>query len=343
MKIDILCPHGSPLTVIPEDIYGRGVGGAELALMSLAEQFAKFGHSVTIYNDPRIAGIHQGVSYEPLRAWNHADERDVAILFRAPHYTFGAARGKRIFWSCDQYTVGNYATDVFPYVDKVVTISDFHAEYFKSQYQLPSHMLETIGLGVRAQDYNGQWPLRVPHRAIFCSVPGRGLEVLAAMWPKIVQLVPDASLTITSDYRLWGNGNPGNHEYRLMFAGLPNVDFRGKVSRAELTQLQRQAELQLYPCTYDELFCISTAECQAAGVVPITSTLGALPTTNIYGIKVPGAPATEEFQQEFVHKVFLLWVHPSDLLLTARELCLKSLQTDFNWEAIALQWETLFE
>ena len=57
MKIDVLTNDGSPLTVLYEDVYGLdgrvGVGGSELALLTLCEQFSKDGDTVRLYNDPR--------------------------------------------------------------------------------------------------------------------------------------------------------------------------------------------------------------------------------------------------------------------------------------------------
>ena len=46
---------GSPLNVCMKDLYGErnriGVGGSELAFLTLAEGWHKAGHEVVIYND----------------------------------------------------------------------------------------------------------------------------------------------------------------------------------------------------------------------------------------------------------------------------------------------------
>ena len=63
LKIDLYCNDGSPLGVTPPDIYGRGVGGAELSMMSWAETMARRGHQVRIYNNPLALGVHDGVEY----------------------------------------------------------------------------------------------------------------------------------------------------------------------------------------------------------------------------------------------------------------------------------------
>jgi len=51
-----------------------------------------------------------------------------------------------------------------------------------------------------------------------------------------------------------------------------------------------RAEWYVYPCTYDELFCISCAEAQVAGACSITSNVGALATTNM-GRQIHGNPS----------------------------------------------------
>lgn len=342
MKIDILCPSGSPIGLVPADIYERGVGGAELALMSLARQFAKNGHNVSIYNNPNAPGVYEGVGYKKIDEWNHADERDVAILFRCPHHTFSAAKGKRIFWSTDQYTVGNYSVEIFPHAHKIVTISDFHANYFEKTYSLSRERMEVIGLGVRVDEY--QIPIeKIKNQMIFCSVPGRGLDILAHMWPRIRREIPDATLVITSDYRLWGNPSPENHEYRLLFAGQPGVTFYGKVPRVDLVRLQLQSDVMVHPCTYDELFCISAAEAHVAGAVPVTSGIGALATTNKFGIQVDGNPRTPEWQERFVRTLKMVLVDRRDMLEQLRAMCIGTAEIDFDWGVIALQWEGMID
>ena len=286
MKIDIVCSSGSPQGVIPEDIDDRGVGGAELALITTAEGFATAGHDVRIFNNPREPGTHNSVTYLPVGDWDK-DYSDTLILFRTPFHGAKEFKGNRVFWSCDQFTIGDFAKDVFPLVDRVVTISPFHTKYFVYKYGLNEKRITTIGIGVRTWEYEVGVE-KVPGRAIFCSVPERGLSHLRKIWEYLVRAHPELSLVITSDYRLWGSPTPMNEHHRMQWSGVPNVEFLGKVSRSDLVEQQLKAQWMLYPCIYDELFCVALAECQVAGVLPITSGAGALPTTNITGIVVPG-------------------------------------------------------
>lgn len=334
MRIDIVCSGGSPLGLVPDDIEGRGVGGAELALMTTAEEFTKLGHQVAIFNNPRQPGLHGNVYYCPIGSWD-STRADVLIVFRTP---FGPARnfnGKKIFWSCDQFTEGDFSIDVFPFVDKVVTISPYHTKYFVDHYHIDVKKLVDIGIGIRTWEYD-QPVEKVPGRVIFCSVPDRGLEQLRRIWPHIVDEHPELSLVITSDYRLWGSVSPMNEAHKRAWYGMNNVQFLGKVSRSELIRQQLQAEWMYYPCTYEELFCISVAECQVAGAIPITSDMGALKTTNMNGIILNGDPRTDLWQSEFVHTACVMLRMRNKIFTPEQVKHFAGVQ--FGFDSVMKQW-----
>jgi len=335
MRIGIVCSTGSPIGLIPDDIGGKGVGGAELALMSTAEQWAKVGHEVSIYNNPRVPGDYQGVQYLPLGEWSRRTH-DVLIVFRTPFFGARLFGGKKIFWSCDQYTEGDYRQDVFPFVDRVVTISPFHTDYFVEQYGLNREKIDTIGIGVRTWEYEQQVE-KIPGRVIFCSVPDRGLPILKAVWGQITSEFPNLSLVITSDYRLWGCEGPMNEVHRRSWVGVPNVQFLGKVPRSDLITHQLQAQWMLYPCTYNELFCIALAECQVAGVMPITSGAGALRSTNTLGVALPGDAKTPGWQKLYTDTVTTIMRKQADVYDpdTIKSVASKV----FGFEAVLAAWD----
>jgi glycosyltransferase involved in cell wall biosynthesis len=338
LSIDVYCNDGSPLHISPPDIYGRGVGGAELAMMTWAETMAGRGHRVRVFNNPNTQGVYSGVEYLNQSSFNWREDRDVMVSFRSPNRYVRTARANvKLFWSTDQQTVGDYARDIFPYTDRTICISPFHVNYHLKRYAPPPEMIGYFDLGVRVEEYD-QPIEKVPGRCIFCSVPERGLEVLRLMWPRIKERVPNASLVITSDYTLWGSPNPLNQEHRLNWLHHKDVEFMGKIPRARLVEEQLRAEVMPYSGTYEELFCISAAECQVAGAIPVTSGLGALPTTNEWGIVLKGNALDGEWQAGFVNVVSAYLqrgVESQPMQRLAR--------TRFDWNTICAQWEHLIE
>lgn len=341
LTIDLYANDGSPLGIAPPDIYGRGVGGAELSMMTWAETMARRGHTVRIYNNPPGPGDYDGVAYQPQGAFRANEYRDVFVAYRSPNpYIRSVNAGVKLFWSCDQYTIGNFARDVFPYVDRIVCISPFHVAYHKQHYGAEDGKIGYLDLGVRLGDYAATLTDKVPGRCIFCSVPDRGLQILRVVWPRIKERISHASLVITSDYTLWG-GPPLNHEHRLKWLNLPDVTFAGKVPRRDLARMQLEAQVHAFPCTYEELFCISAAECQTAGTIPVTSDFGALPSTNQWGRVLAGHPLDGEWQQSFVEAVVELL--EDDTLDAQGRAMAKQARSRFDWETICEGWEHLIE
>lgn len=301
MKISVICNDGSPLGVTERSINGEdgrsGVGGAELALLTLCRGWHHKGYEVTLYNNPseREGSVFPQKSLEEFIP---QEDRDILIIFRSPNAKIENAKGKKIWFSCDQYTIGDFKNFANK-VDTIVGISEFHSNYFKNIYGI--YDMKVIDIPVRCWEY----PIQVGKKknsCIFTSIPSRGLMELLPIWDRIVEQVPDATLKITSDWSLW-NGKDASmaiSPYKLAWSGKKNVEYLGAVKRSELIKIQSEAEFHLYPCNYDELFCISVAESQVAGAVPITSTVGALDTTNRLGYKINGIPTSKEFQDKFV-------------------------------------------
>lgn len=285
-QISILCNDGSPLKVTERTIYGDdwqlGVGGAELFILTMCRAWHEAGHKVILFNDPREIGV-SCFEQRPVNEFDGREDNDFVIVFRSPNERIKHAKGKKIWLSCDQQTVGdfkNFATKV----DKIVTISQFHAEYFRNRYEIENTTV--IDIPVREWDYTEKVD-KVPLQVLFCSIPDRGAIQLAEVWKRVTDIMPEAQLHITSDWRLWDSNVSENltRHYRLQFAKFNNVTYHAAVPRKELVKLQQQSAIHLYPGIYEELFCIAAAECQWAGCYPITSFTGALATTNI-GVKI---------------------------------------------------------
>jgi len=337
MKIDILCTDGSPIGVIPADIYGTngrvGVGGSELALLTLCQAWTKRGDDVVLYNNPK--GPVEEFPQLPVERFDKEQDRDILIVFRTPNYAVQGAKGKKVWWSCDQYTSADFKLFA-PEVDEIVTISQFHAEYFKEKYGI--NRTTIIDIPVRTWEY-GQQIERVKNQVIFCSVPDRGLKEMGEVWRCINEQMPEASLIITSDYRLWGVSAAMNEQYMFQFVN-KNARVLGAVLRKELIEYQLSSDLMVYPCTYDELFCISVAECSVAGAYPITSSTGALATTNM-GYVLPGNPLDLGWQRALAGQVVDILNDPKRLE-NLRSMLMIEARERFNISKILKQWDKVF-
>jgi len=339
MNIDILCHDGSPLGISLNDLWGEGqrgigVGGSEYALLTMCEEWKKAGHRVRLYNNPRNPRGNPFGQF-PISSFVPNDKRDVLINFRSPNEQAVVASGLKVWWSCDQYTVNDYAKFA-PFMDKIVCISQFHADYFRENYSIENAIV--IDLPVRVHDLDGKVVEKRPNSLIFTSVPDRGLQYMKQAWNRIQREIPDVSLTITSDYRLWGLHEPRNEHFRQQWIGVDNVSFIGAVKREKLIREQMLAELFVYPNIYDELFCVSLAEAQCCGAYPVTSGIGALRTTNL-GTLINGNPTDgrSKFMKEFCEKIIYLLKSPHELEAKQEDVRKRAIER-FHPDNILEQW-----
>jgi glycosyltransferase involved in cell wall biosynthesis len=273
------------------DFHGSGVGGTEAGVVVLAEEFARRGMDVGVFTPTQVRSSCQGVRYAP-----HADAvnrpADLLLAVKSWVDATGMVRaGTTLFWSTDVHVPDVNATSA--------AIGRAHGVLLMSEYQaiavaravanLRERPSAVVGQAVNIADY----PTVAEEREdllMFCSVPDRGLIHLARWLPSIFRAVPSARLVITSDFSLWGM-TPARQVYARFFADDPRVTYAGHVDRPALVAWQAQAKVLAYPCQFEEGFCISAAECMAAGVVPVTTDAFALRTTvGDAGILVRGNP-----------------------------------------------------
>lgn len=337
-KLHVLANDGSPLGVTMKSLWGEdgrlGCGGAELALLTICEGFHNRGYDVTLYNNPDEKNASP-FKQKTLDEFDPLDDRDFLIVFRSPNERIAGAKGKIIWWSCDQITVGDFK-EFSQKVEKIVVISPFHAQYFKDMYGIENTVV--IDLPVRVQDYQHDVK-KVSKRCIYTSIPDRGVMQLHIAWPLIHKEVPEASLVVTSDWRLWDKNIDKSciQQFQLAYARHPNVSYVGAVKRKELVEYQLSADLLLYPSVYQELFCISVAEAQVAGAIPITSQIGAIKTTNEFGVQVEGSAYESKFIDNFVVSVVSLLQDP-DLHEKQVVMYRKAIKR-FSLDRILDEWE----
>jgi glycosyltransferase involved in cell wall biosynthesis len=338
MKLHFLCNDGSPLGVHYSDVNGEngriGVGGAELAMLTMCKYWTDLGWDVTLYNNPtRDDGY---INQKPIDAFQAGEDRDILIVFRSPNTRSYLAKGKKVWWSCDQHTVGDFA-QFSKMVHETVCISPFHAEHFKNRYGIDR--VNVIDIPVRLDDYTADVPKK--KQAIFCSVPDRGLMQLAQAWATVQSLDPTIELVITSSWSLWNGGNVDSllMPYRAKFAQWNNVRYLSAVKREELIRLQLESSIHSYPCVYDELFCISVAECSVAGAYPVTSSIGAIQTTNM-GTVLGGHPNDIAWSALFAQEVVKHMNNP-ELPKMQKELQEKA-RKRFDINTIHEEWMKVF-
>ncbi len=320
------------------DLEGRGLGGTETALILLVRHLARHA-AVTVFCGVGRPEVHRGVCYRPRGSLGKGEGWDAFVGMRGPVECLPGVRSRvKLFWSCeeDAVLVGDWE-HLLPHLRAVVTLSPYHTAQLARRSGLSPALLWEIPLGVNLSDYRAG-PRRDPAKLLYCSVPGRGAEHLGPILEEIQRRCAAAHLVVTSDFSLWGRP-PGDEEHRRRLAGLPGVEYLGKVSRSRLVREQMTAAMHLYPCTVPELFCLAALECQAAGAPTVATRLGALTTTvadGATGILLPGWPGEGDFTLRMAGAVADLLADPPRLARLSRQARRRA--RGFSYHRTARRW-----
>lgn len=164
-------------------------------------------------------------------------------------------------------------------------------------------------------------------KLINTSTADRGMDVLY-----------DGVISLKKDFRLeiYNNYNPDLEPEEKGFDS--RVRFFGKTPKATVIEALERAHIHAYPSTYPETFCISQAEAMSAGLLCITSDIGALPEvsgglTTMY----PYEADKEKHAKVFAEKL-------SEAIDTIRsgnwnpEAQIEYINKTYSWKAVKEKW-----
>lgn len=321
-----------------------GLGGAETAIVYLARAFARAGHEVAVFNGTTRPAVVAGVSYRNAGELGTQAAWDVLVsVSRIPGVELVPARVKvHLSMEDSESWVGSYR-DYLPRMDALFTLSPHHTRLVVSRFGVDPARVYTTRLGVWADDYAQMVPKRAG-QMLYCSIPDCGLAFLPAIFSRVRAHVPEATLVVTGDLTLWGRADPGLRPYLPSLKGLPGVRVLGKVPRGELIRLQKESVLHLYPCCCNELFCLSSIECQAAACPTVAPRWAALESTvadGESGVLVARAPHDPGFADAMAAAAVRLLRDRAGWARLAAGARARALRC-FTYDGIAAEWEAEF-
>ncbi|MDB5378661.1 MAG: glycosyltransferase family 1 protein [Rubritepida sp.] len=258
----------------------RPLGGVETAVALLAREFAARGHDFRLHFEGETAPL-------PGRA-------DLVIATRVPRLFAELPKGRRVLWLHNPARYLRKPRHAWPLLlarPALVTLGPYHAA------TLPGWMpgrREQIPLAV-APPFDEPASERAPPApvAIFASNPTRGLDELAALWPRIGAGELHAysgAATYGGDARLAGRAAP-----ILARAAASGVRIFAPVARDKLRDKLLEARCMLYLGDEGETFCLALAEAQAMGLPCVVMDRGAVAERIVDGVTGIVARSSEDF------------------------------------------------
>lgn len=363
-----ICFYTNPLieTWHPTVLKTHGAGGAETCVMELAPRFAADGWRVSVFGTPgEYRGVHDdGVEYWDSREWLAQEPYTVFVSSRSPLPFDSEINAKlKLLWLHD-VSLNEHFTPYANKPDKVLALSNWHKNHLKKLYNIDESRLAIIPNGInldRFEKDRSNDPDNAP-KFIWVSSPDRGLDVLLSLWPTIKARYPEATLEIfygwvmidriIEQYRSVGQKHGWLELLRARVENQLNVlgrekggiYWRGRVPPDELAEALYRSNFWLYPTSFCETFCISAIQAQAAGVIPITSSLAALKENiAIPSLTLEGWPMNLDYQRRFLQKlddVISDDVFFEEIRINARQQGRK-LALNYSWDAAYSKWNDL--
>ena len=292
------------------DIYTSGVGGSETWVIEMARNL-KINNPeliVVVFCRCTEPDVVDGVGYNPIGMFHNFVANnivDVCIISRYTQYVPVALRGhvKEVGVIFHDLIQDETVLPVDPKIKWLFCLTDWHTRYIKARFS--SFNVQTLNYGVSSKFETGT---KVKNSFIYSSFPNRGLVVLLEMWKKIYEKFPDSVLNLYCDVDgEWVNRVAPDEMQRVkqLLTEVRGVANHGWVSKETLAKAWETAEYWLYPCKFEETFCLTALEAAASKTLAVTNNLAALEdTVGDRGVITHGNPLDESWQDQCLEKLF---------------------------------------
>jgi glycosyltransferase involved in cell wall biosynthesis len=350
-KLSIAFIYPKRYSFYPPDYTERGLGGTESTLVLLAKALSKLGHNIEVYNCCFKDGVYDGVSWKSLWTLDQNKKFDVVISLRLletfKDYKFNSPI--KAVWIHDEALQGASQLDKDGDVNMWISVSNTQKGFIEKKETIRPENWFVTRNAFDEEVYTDKLRKikKIKNQAIYCSAPDRGLGYLLDMWPEIKNRVPDAKLMVTGSFALWGVSDEENNrifkETYDKLSGLKDVHFFNRLSKKELSGLQAESEVMLYPTDFNEMFCISALECFSVGTPIISSKKAAMiervqDKENGFLIDLPYK--NPDYKKEFIDKACYFFENKNikeNLSQNALEVSQK-----MNFTELAKEWESEF-
>jgi len=269
MKVLIYIGYQAKQLDYNDFIQGNHIGGTEIVSLKLAETLVKYG--IEAYFGGQINnGFHNGVEWIDISQCG-SKHFDMVISSSYLHFIDTIDSKYKFLWlhNTDWYPWRD-GEDIYniDYINRwdmtgLITLTQWHKDFMLNNFSIKKEV-HVIGNSIDRKTFNKKDKIRGSF--IYSSAAERGLYRLLHMWPKVLAVMPHATLNVfcpgysKPNVEIWPEG----------------VTYHGTVSQDVLHDWQMKSEYWLYPTSYEETYCVTALEMQYAGVIPITTPVAAL-------------------------------------------------------------------
>jgi len=269
-----------------------GLPGSEECAVYASDELARRGHKVTVYMNPPTDSKFRFPESNP--RWVSVDEwtnkietgkdndakYDLVLMWRRGDLATGKERGTYVFfWPHDSPGMVQ-PNMIFPPFDGICILSKHHHRQYCAFSSFANIPYIVCGNGLVPEQFAKPCQFTNPFSIGYFSNYSRGLFLLIMFWPEIRKEFPTATLAICYGRETWNTMQPEQLKYlcaKIEEYKTQGVTEHGKVGHLQLAKIMCETSIWAYPCnTESETFCITAVKCCAAGMIPVTTQIGAL-------------------------------------------------------------------
>jgi len=180
-------------------------------------------------------------------------------------------------------------------------------------------------------------------KLIYTSTPWRGLDVLLKAMEQIK--TDKVELDIYSSTQIYGDAfkKVNDDQFIKLYdkaKSLKYVNYKGYIDHKELMKVLHTYDCYVHPSTFEETFCLAAMESLAAGLVAMTTDLGALyETCAEFPIYVPYLKDKEALAKQFAEAIDMLPDLISNVDENRMKFQMQYYRQYYHWKVIKTYWE----
>ena len=228
--------------------------------------------------------------------------------------------------------------------DHYIFNSHWTYEKFRYFFSLPTELCSVIKNGfdddlIIKTDFKHKDKIKL----VYTSTPWRGLDVLLDAMEQIK--TDKVELDIYSSTEIYGDNFKKNNDDKFTVLydkakSMKNVNYKGYLNHKELMKVLHTYDAYVHPSTFEETFCVAAMESLAAGLVAVTTDLGALyETCAEFPIYVPYLKDKEALSKQFAGAIDILPDFVNSLNADAMKFQMQYYRQFYHWNVIKTYWE----
>lgn len=330
-----------------EDSYG-----SEIALMNLSKYFKEKYDIFVFGNNIGNEGVYHDITFLNCNKYDNFIENNEIDIIIISRYIFNfieyELKARKIFlWVHDVYVLPYFQSTRIPEnakyllkniidkIDGIVTLSEWHRNYFIDFYDIDPNKVYKIGNGINIEDFKNDIK-KIKNKFIWTSHGYRGLHKLIEYFHDIRKVLDDAELYIYRDITAI------DPELLNQIENCEYIHYGGKLNNQDVIKEFQSSDFWFYPTDFDEGYCISALEAQMSGCVCITSNKAALYETVGYrGILINDEIYSEDYKNNSINEV--IKISKDDELKEKYRKIGKKWATEQTWEKRSKEWYELFK